>query len=581
MAEQIIMPKLGFNMSEGKIVKWYKKEGETVKKGEPLFSVETDKTSIDIEATGSGVVRKLFLEEGDKLPVTLPIAIIGTADEDISDLLTDAEKQLGREISTPTQIKDAPSKPEKLPNVTEAKTENKYDFDVVVLGGGPGGYVAAIKAAQAGKKTAIVEKEHFGGTCLNVGCIPTKALLRSVQALEEVKKATSFGVEGVDVSSAKLNMAKVQSRKKTLISQLVGGVEGLLAANGVKVYRSEGIMKESHEIQVGDQCITAEYIIIATGSQVKSLPIPIDPAMKLLTSNEILDIEEIPATIAVIGGGVIGIEFAYFLASAGSKVTVIEFLDRILPMVDEEITGQVADMLGKLGVEIHTGAKVTGITAEAVVFEKDGSVVEKKADQVLMAVGRAPSLAGVPCETLGIKTLRGAIVTDDTLKTSVDNIYCIGDANGKAMLAHTASMEGAVAVKNICGETAHMDYDKIPSAIYVNPEIASVGLTEAQARSKYGDVRIGRFPLFASGKAKVEGEERGLIKVIVEPKYKEIVGMHLYCVHATEMIAEAVTAMKLEGTAEEMTGVIHPHPTVSEALMEAFEAAVDKAVHFL
>jgi dihydrolipoamide dehydrogenase len=574
MAELIIMPKLGFNMSEGKIVKWYKREGETVKKGEPFFSVETDKTNIDIEATADGVIRKLFLEEGDKLPVTLPIAIVGAEGEDIDYLLDEAEKQLGKNVSAPTkaaeQSKEAPG-----------KESSGYDYDVVVLGGGPGGYVAAIKAAQAGKKTAIVEKDHFGGTCLNAGCIPTKALLRSVQSLKEIKDAASYGIEGLDVSGVTLNMSKVQARKSNIISQLVRGVEGLLAGNGVKVYRGKGVIKDNHRIQVGEEFITAEYIIIATGSEVKSLPIPVDGGMKMLTSNEALSLEEIPKSIAVIGGGVIGIEFAYFLACAGSKVTVIEFLDRILPMVDEEITNQVAYMLQELGVEIHTSARVTEVTADAVIFEKDGSVLKQKTDCVLMAVGRAPNLAGVPCEALGIETARGAIVTDDTLRTSVDNIYAIGDVNGKAMLAHVASMEAAVAVKNICGKSAHMDYDKVPSAIYVNPEIASVGLTEAQARSKYGEVKVGRFPLFASGKAKVEGEEKGLVKVIVEPKFNEILGIHLYCVHATEMIAEAVAAMKLEGTAEEMTMVIHPHPTVSEALMEAFEAAVDKAVHFL
>ena len=575
MAELIIMPKLGFNMSEGKIVKWYKKEGETVKKGEPLFSVETDKTSIDIEATADGVVKKLFLEEGDKLPVTLPIAIVAADGENIDALLAEAEKQLGKEISAPAKGVQQPEKSQ------ESKAGSAYDYDVVVLGGGPGGYVAAIKAAQAGKKTAIVEKEHIGGTCLNVGCIPTKALLRSVQALKEVREAASFGIEGLDVSGATLNMAKVQARKTSLISQLVGGVEGLLEGNGVKLYRSKGLIKENHRIQVGEEFITAENIVIATGSEVKSLPIPVDAGMKMLTSNEALNLEEIPESIAVIGGGVIGIEFAYFLACAGSKVTVIEFLDRILPMVDEEITDQVAFMLQELGVEIHTGAKVTEVTADAVIFEKKGTVFQQKTNHVLMAVGRAPSLTGVPCEALGIETVRGAIVTDDTLKTSVDNIYAIGDVNGKAMLAHVASMEAAVAVRNICGKSTHMDYDKVPSAIYVNPEIASVGLTEAQARNKYGEVKVGRFPLFASGKAKVEGEEKGLIKVIVEPKFKEILGIHLYCVHATEMIAEAVAAMKLEGTAEEMTMVIHPHPTVSEALMEAFEAAMDKAVHFL
>ena len=241
--------------------------------------------------------------------------------------------------------------------------------------------------------------------------------------------------------------------------------------------------------------------------------------MPVLTSTEMLNISEAPESMAVIGGGVIGIEFAYFLASIGVKVTVIEFLDRILPMVDAELTAQVTENLREMGIEIHTGAKVTEITAEGVRFERGGTQSEVNCQQVLMAVGRAPSLAGIDPEKLGLKTERGAIVTDKTLKTSVPGIYAIGDVNGKAMLAHTASAEAIVAVETICGEKAEMDYDKIPSAIYIQPEIASIGLTEEQAKAKYGEVKVGRFPMMANGKAKVEGEERGMIKVITEAKY--------------------------------------------------------------
>lgn len=249
-------------------------------------------------------------------------------------------------------------------------------------------------------------------------------------------------------------------------------------------------------------------------------------------------------------------------------------------MVDEEITAQVTSHLEDMGIEIFTSAKVTEITANAVKFEKAGTVSEVECDQVLMAVGRAPSLTGIDTESLGIKTERGAIVTDETLKTSVPNIYAIGDVNGKAMLAHTASMEGVIAVEAICGKDVKMDYSKIPSAIYIQPEIACVGLTEKQAIEKYGKVNVGRFPMLANGKAKVAGEERGLVKVIAEPKFGEIVGVHMYCIHATDMIAESVVAMKLEGTAEEIAMAIHPHPTVSEVMHEAMHAVEGRAIHF-
>ena len=558
MAEVIIMPKLGFNMSEGKLVEWYKAEGEAVAKGEPLFSVETDKTNMDIEATQDGVVRKLFIEAGDKIPVTLPIAIVGDADENIDDLIADSLAQLG----------------------DNASDGAGYDYDIAVIGGGPGGYVAAIKAAQMGKKTVIIEKEHFGGTCLNVGCIPTKALLRSAEALKEVKESAQFGVVDVDTSSAALDLKKVQARKKNVVSQLVGGVQGLLKGNGAVIENGEGKLIDPHTVEVGGKKITAANVIIATGSQAKSLPIEISPEATVLTSTEMLDIDEAPESMVVIGGGVIGIEFAYFLATIGVKVSVVEFLDRILPMVDEEITTQVTGHLKELGIDIYTSAKVTEITADSVRFEKDGKVQELPAEQVLMAVGRGPSLAGIDTEALGIKTERGAIVTDEMLKTSVDGVYAIGDVNGKAMLAHTASMEGIVAVENICGEKAVMDYSKIPSAIYIQPEIASVGLTEKQAAEKYGKIKVGKFPLMANGKAKVAGEERGLVKVIAEAKYGEIVGVHLYCIHATDMIAEAVVAMKLESTAEEVAMAVHPHPTVSEIMHEAMHAVDGRAIHF-
>lgn len=581
MAEVIIMPKLGFNMSEGKLVEWYKAEGEAVAKGEPLFSVETDKTNMDIEATGDGVVRKLFIEAGDTIPVTLPIAIVGEAEEDIEALVKESLEKLGGNASAGAEASaESSSGAQTVEPAPKSEQSGSYDYDIAVIGGGPGGYVAAIKAAQMGKKTVIIEKEHVGGTCLNVGCIPTKALLKSAETLKEVKECGSFGVIGVDVSKAALDLETVQNRKQTIIGQLVGGVQGLLKKNGAVLESGEGVLEDPHTIKVGGKTITAESVIIATGSEAKILPIPVDPAMPVLTSTEMLNISEAPESMAVIGGGVIGIEFAYFLASIGVKVTVIEFLDRILPMVDAELTAQVTENLREMGIEIHTGAKVTEITAEGVRFERGGTQSEVNCQQVLMAVGRAPSLAGIDPEKLGLKTERGAIVTDKTLKTSVPGIYAIGDVNGKAMLAHTASAEAIVAVETICGEKAEMDYDKIPSAIYIQPEIASIGLTEEQAKAKYGEVKVGRFPMMANGKAKVEGEERGMIKVITEAKYGEIVGVHMYCIHATDMIAEASAAMKLESTAEELAMAIHPHPTVSEIMHEAMHAAsCGNAIH--
>lgn len=455
------------------------------------------------------------------------------------------------------------------------------DYNVVVIGGGPGGYVAAIKAAQSGLRTAIVEKEYIGGTCLNIGCIPTKTLLRSVESLREVKKAGDFGVVGFDATNVRLDMNKVQHRKEQIISKLVGGINILLTCNGITVIKGEGRIENKNSILVGDNKITADNIIIATGSTAKQLTIPISPKMEVLTSTEVLDLTEIPESIAIIGGGVIGIEFAYFLANVGAKVTVIEFLDRILPTVDEEITTLVANQLSSIGVVIYTSAKVLEITEDGVKFEKDGREENVLVDKVLMAIGRVPNINGIDCEKLGITTEHGAIVTDETLRTSVDNIFAIGDVNGKAMLAHVASAEGIIAVENICGHKSNMDYDKVPNTIYLQPEIAYVGLTETEAREKYGDVKVGKFPLWANGKAEVVGELNGLVKVIADAKYGKILGVHIYAAHATDIIAESVVAMRLEGTAEKIATSIHPHPTFSEAINEAMRAVSGQAVHLM
>ncbi len=577
MAELIIMPKLGFNMSEGKLIKWYKRQGDAVRKGEPLFAIETDKTGIDIEATRDGIVLGQYIEEGDSVPVTSPIAIVGEKDENISSL--EAEIISGK--------KEKQSNLDNNDTVSSGKQDvnsdgvGAFDYDIIVIGGGPGGYVAAIKGAQQGKKVALIEKKALGGTCLNVGCIPTKTLMKSAEMLKAVKESSEFGVKTEGLHSVSLDMEMVQRRKSGIVEQLVGGVQGLLRANGVTLLEGEAVLMDSHAVQVQGTTITGEFVILANGSKPKTLPIKIHDEARVLSSEEMLNLTEIPNTVAVIGGGVIGIEFAYFLASVGAKVTVIEFLDSILPMVDEEITRLVMKDLSDMGIEFHLSSQVIEIGKNDVTFQKQGDTEKVESDMVLMAVGRVAALDGLDCHKLGIETVRGAVKTDERLCTTLKNVYAIGDINGKSMLAHTASMEGIIAVENICGKASTMRYDRVPSAIYIQPEVASVGLTEKEAMEKYGQVKVGKFPLLANGKAKVEGDERGLIKVIVDAKYGEIVGVHMYAVHATDMISEATLAMNLESTAEEVAMSIHPHPTVSEAIHEAMHGAHDRMIHFL
>jgi len=460
------------------------------------------------------------------------------------------------------------------------------NYDIAIIGGGPGGYVAAVKAAQSGKKVCLIEKGELGGVCLNQGCIPTKTLLKSVKIVNTVRKCEEFGVFGVNTAQAAINMDKLQQRKRRVVKQLAAGVGFLLQGNQVKVYRGSATFVSNDTLQVNGEEIKAKNIIIATGSKPATLPVPVSADKKgipapIITSAEALELTEIPAKMIIIGGGVIGIEFAYIFAQLGSQVTVVEMMEHILPMVDEEITDEIAKMFKALGIEIITAAKVSRIRGGKVYFEHSGSEKVVAAEKILMAVGRIPDTEGLNLEKLGIKMNGPAIDVDEHLKTNIQGIYAIGDVNGRSMLAHTASREGIIAVENILGQASCIDYNRIPWGIYLQPEVASVGLTEKQARKKFGAIKVGRFPLAANGKAAIEGETQGMIKVIIEPQYNEILGVHIYGLHATDIISEAVLAMNLEATAEEITFTVHPHPTVAEIIPEAFHAALGRAIHAL
>lgn len=455
-----------------------------------------------------------------------------------------------------------------------------YEFEIMVIGGGPGGYVAAIKAAREGKKVCIAERAAFGGVCLNEGCIPTKTLIKTANTLHEMKEAASFGIEGIVPSALSVSMATLQQRKKTVVQTLVGGVKGLLRGNKVTILEGNASFVDAHTVDVAGKKVTFEYGIIATGSSAM-IPsfIKREGTNRLLTSREALDLDTVPASIAIIGGGVIGVEFAYLFNRLGSKVTVLELMENILPMVDEEVSGMAKKRLEKDGITFHMGARVHTVKDNMVLFEKNGKAESVKADYVLMAVGRVPNTEGLGAERIGLAFEKAAVKTDGSLRTSVSNIYAIGDVNGKVMLAHTASHEGVTAVDAICGKRAHMDYAKIPSCIYLDPEVACIGLTEKQARDQGNQVKIGKFPMAANGKSLVEGDTDGIAKVIIDAELGEILGVHLYGKHVTDMVAELSVAMTLEATAEEIIHSIHPHPTVSEAIPEAFMAAYGKAIH--
>jgi dihydrolipoamide dehydrogenase len=452
-------------------------------------------------------------------------------------------------------------------------------FDVLILGGGPGGYVAALRAAQLGAKTAIVEKDRLGGTCLVRGCIPTKALLQSSELYSLARGGAEYGLVADSVG---FDWAAAQKRKTAVVDQLVKGVEGLLKAGGVTTFRGAGRLGGKGTVIVGDDTIQAKDIVIATGSAVSR--IPLKGAEHTIDSDRVLELKEIPKRLAVIGGGVVGMEFAAMFAALGSTVTVLEMLPQVLPMVDVDLVSVYAKHFTGLGGAIHTNSKVAEVLKAKgglqVRFSEGGEGGAVDADQVLLAVGRSPYTQGLGAEEAGVKLERGRVVVDEHLRTTAPGVWAIGDVIGGIMLAHVASYEGICAVENIGGDGNRTpDYHAAPNCIYTDPEIAHVGLGEKDAKEKGLDVKIGRFPFAASGRALTLGQSEGFVKVIADSGSGKLLGAHIIGPRATDLIAEATLAIQNGLTMEQLDLTIHAHPTLPESLMEAALAAQGRAIH--
>ncbi|KIN39490.1 dihydrolipoyl dehydrogenase [Bacillus subtilis] len=471
------------------------------------------------------------------------------------------------------------------------------EYDVVILGGGTGGYVAAIRAAQLGLKTAVVEKEKLGGTCLHKGCIPSKALLRSAEVYRTAREADQFGVETAGVS---LNFEKVQQRKQAVVDKLAAGVNHLMKKGKIDVYTGYGrilgpsifsplpgtISVERGNGEENDMLIPKQ-VIIATGSRPRMLPGLEADGKSVLTSDEALQMEELPQSIIIVGGGVIGIEWASMLHDFGVKVTVIEYADRILPTEDLEISKEMESLLKKKGIQFITGAKVLPDTMTktsddiSIQAEKDGETVTYSAEKMLVSIGRQANIEGIGLENTDIVTENGMISVNESCQTKESHIYAIGDVIGGLQLAHVASHEGIIAVEHFAGLNPHpLDPTLVPKCIYSSPEAASVGLTEDEAKANGHNVKIGKFPFMAIGKALVYGESDGFVKIVADRDTDDILGVHMIGPHVTDMISEAGLAKVLDATPWEVGQTIHSHPTLSEAIGEAALAADGKAIHF-
>jgi dihydrolipoamide dehydrogenase len=462
-------------------------------------------------------------------------------------------------------------------------------YDLVVIGSGPGGYVAAIRAGQLGLKTAIVEKDDkWGGTCLHVGCIPTKDLLLSADVYDYVKNAKEFGIIDSNVS---VDWPAMLARKTKVVTKLAKGVEFLLRKNKVDMIRGFGKILSPGKISVADpqgatREIAAQNIVVATGSEARMLPGLEADGKTLLTNKEILSLPAIPKSMVIIGAGAVGVEFASIFQRFGTKVTVLEMLPRAVPLEDEEISAELEKSFKHQGIPIQTQAKVTKVTktANGVTVEytlADGKPQTIEAETCLVAVGRVPNTANIGLEKTRVKLERGFVKTDGVMQTDEPGVYAIGDIVANSpLLAHVASMEGIVAVTHAAGKHAEpINHRQIPNCTYTEPEVASVGLTERQAREAGHKVKIGKFPYAAVSKAAILGAREGFVKVVSDEKYGEILGVHIIGPRATETIAEAVMAMRLEGTVDDIAHTIHAHPTLAEAVGEAAHAAVDWAIH--
>ncbi|WP_028524881.1 dihydrolipoyl dehydrogenase [Runella limosa] len=458
-------------------------------------------------------------------------------------------------------------------------------YDVIIIGSGPGGYVAAIRASQLGLKTAIVEKEHLGGICLNWGCIPTKALLKSAQVFQYINHAKDYGIT---VGSAEADFGAVIKRSRDVANGMSKGVNFLMKKNKIDIIDGLGRVKPGKKVEVENDGkkteYTANHIIIATGGRARQLPnVPID-GQKVIEYRKAMSLEKQPKSLLVIGSGAIGVEFAYVYASMGTKVTIVEFMPNIVPVEDEEISKELAKQYKKLGVEIYTNSSVekvdtSGAGCVSTVKTPSGEI-KIETDVVLSAAGVVANIENIGLEETGIKLERGKIVTDDYYQTNVPGYYAIGDVTKGQALAHVASAEGIICVEKIAGEHPHpLNYNNIPGCTYCSPEIASVGYTEKAAKEAGYEVKIGKFPFSASGKAKAAGAPEGFVKVIFDAKYGEWLGAHMIGTNVTEMIAEVVVARNLETTGHEIVKSVHPHPTMSEAIMEAAAAAYGEVIH--
>jgi dihydrolipoamide dehydrogenase len=575
MSVEIRVPTLGESVTSATVARWMKKAGEAVAADEPLVELETDKVTLEVNSPSAGTLGAILAAEGTEVEVG---AVLGSVNEGAA--------ALAPVKSAPAAAAPAP-KPAPAANaaLAPAATAAGGDFDVIIIGSGPGGYVCAIRAAQLGLKTACVEKrETLGGTCLNIGCIPSKALLQSSENFHAAQE--SFKDHGILIDSVKLDLARMLARKDEVVSANVKGVEFLFKKNKVTWLKGSGRIAAPGQVDVDGTTYNAKHIIIATGSESIPLPGVTVDEKQIVTSTGALELDKVPGHLVVIGGGYIGLELGSVWQRLGAKVTVVEFLDRLVPGMDRETGKALERVLAKQGLKIKLSTRVTGATTNdkdvTLTVEKaaGGTPETLEADVVLVAIGRRPCTQNLGLAEVGVQLdARGFVQTNEHFATNVPGIYAIGDVTKGPLLAHKAEEEGVAIAEILAGQSGHVNYGVIPGVVYTWPEVASVGATEEQLKEAGTAYTVGKFPFTANGRARAMGDTDGFVKILTDKRTDTILGAHIIGPDAGTLIAELALAMEFGASAEDVARTCHAHPTLEEAVKEAALAANGRAIH--
>ena len=582
MPTEIIVPALGESVTSATVARWMKQPGEAIAADEPLVELETDKVTVEVNAASAGVLGAIQAAAGTEVSVG---DVLGTIEAGGAAAQTTPAPQAAPEAApAPVQAESKPA-PEQKPAPQPQAGDVAASYDVIIIGGGPGGYVAAIRAAQLGLHTACVEmRATLGGTCLNIGCIPSKALLQSSENFHEVQG--SFKDHGINVSGVTLDLARMQARKSEVVTANVKGVEFLFKKNKVDWLRGEGRISAPGQVSVGDKVYAAKHIVIATGSE--SIPLPgvqVDEK-RIVTSTGALELDAVPKRMVVIGGGYIGLELGSVWHRLGAEVTVVEYLDKLVPGMDGEIGKTFERVLAKQGLKFKLSTKVTSANASENGVEltvepaKGGNAETLQADVVLVSIGRRPYTANLGLAEAGVALdERGFVKIDPHYRTNVEGIYAIGDVITGPMLAHKAEEEGVAIAELIAGQAGHVNYGVIPGVVYTWPEVASIGATEEMLKKDGVAYNVGKFPFTANGRARAMGATDGFVKILADKKTDRVLGAHIIGPDAGTLIAEIATAMEFGASAEDIARTCHAHPSLSEAVKEAALAVEGRALH--